>query len=115
MVDLDVVPFSDNQVLVTWGRPQGSIPDISINYTVVIERFETESPVIAVNETVSSTSLMVTESGGPDCVRHLFTVTAVNEAGASDSRSINESIPISEPVFLFPFSITPSTPPPPPD
>ena len=101
VVDLDVVPFSGNQVLVTWGRPLGFPSDISINYTVVVDRFETESPVTIVSEITSSTSMNVTESAGLDCVRHLFTVTALNEAGASQPSSVNESIPISE--YSLPF------------
>ena len=101
VVDLDAVPFSGNQVLVTWGRPPGFLSDISINYTVVVDRFQAGSPVTIVNETSSSTSLTVTENAGPDCVRHLFTVTALNEAGASQPSSVNESIPISE--YSLPF------------
>ena len=90
VVNLDVIPFSETSVLITWGRPPATLSDVFLDYIITIT---TESTVY-VNVT-SDLSLEVAE-GDRECEEYEFTVRARNAAGASDTVSIRESIPISE-------------------
>ena len=89
VVNLDVVPFSDSSVLITWDRPPSTFSDVALDYTISIQTNVTR------NETTTETSLEVPE---PDmaCQEHEFTVRARNVVGESAPVSIRESIPISE-------------------
>ena len=98
VVNLDVIPFSETSVLITWGRPPATLSDVFLDYIITIT---TESTVY-VNVT-SDLSLEVAE-GDRECEEYVFTVRARNAAGASDTVSIRESIPISEWLCLLDFS-----------
>ena len=80
-----------NELLFSWIAPEGLLPEVDVNYTVVIS-----GPSYNDIQVVSETFFSFANDVASDCQPHNFSVFASNAAGHGPAALVTDTIPICE-------------------
>ena len=93
--NLDVAPFTDTTLLITWERPPATLPEVSLTYLITVTNKSAMAGTTPQTFNTTMTFLEYQELE-MDCHEFLFEVIAINDAGNSEPANRTESIPISK-------------------